>query len=331
MNHSATRRKVLANVACMAVASLLSVGPSTVMAQGYPDRPLRIVVPFSTGGAFDTVARAVAPVLAERLGQPVVIENRTGAGGTIAAQAVAKMPADGYTLLMGDIGTHGIAPYLYPNLGYDPIKDFTPISLSVTVPLVMVVNPDVPARDLSSYVAWVKRQGQAATYASGGSGGISHLAVEMFKSMGDVKMLHVPYKGSSPALVDVMGGQVQMMMPSAASSLPHIRAGKLRALAVTGARRLASMPDLPAIGEVLPGYAVEPWVGMLVAAGTPPAVVEKLRREFAAALDTPAVRERLVGLGFEVVAGSGDQLAKVIAADVARWGSIVAQSGAKAD
>lgn len=324
-----TRRTLLASASALTVLAALHAAPAA--AQAWPSKPIKIIVPFATGGAFDTVARAISPVLSERLGQPVVVENRTGAGGTIAALAVTKMPADGYTLFMGDIGTHGIAPYLYSKLGYDPVKDFIPVSYSVTAPLIMVVNPEVTSKDVRGYIAMSKSQPDKANYASGGTGGISHLAVEMLKSMGDVNLLHVPYKGAAPALTDVMGGQVQMMMPSVATAMPHIKAGKLRAVAVTGSRRLASLPDLPTIGESLPGYSVEPWVGILVAAGTPRPVVDVLQREFAAALNTPAVRERLVSMGFEVLGGSGDDLAKAINIDLARWGKIVAQSGAKAD
>ncbi len=324
-----TRRRLAALGLAGAAGTLLAT--PAVHAQSYPSRPVRILVPFSAGGAFDAVGRLLAPGLAEQLGQPVVVENRPGAGGTIAAQAVARGAADGYTLLLGDIGTHNIAPFLYSKLAYDPQKDFVAINHSVTLPLVVVVNPAVPANDIRGYLAHVRANASTSNYASSGSGGISHLAVEQLKAIGQVDIQHIPYKGAAQALADVVSGQVQMMAPSVATALPFIQAGKLRPIGVTSERRLTLLPDVPPIAESLPGYVVEPWVGLLVAAGTPGEAVERLRQASHTVLASTALRERLVAAGFEVVNGSGDALAGVIRKDAERWGRIVAQSGAKID
>jgi tripartite-type tricarboxylate transporter receptor subunit TctC len=314
-------------ISLCALAPLFRTGPAG--AQAFPDRPVKLVVPFATGGASDTFARVVGQALSERLGQPFVVENRTGAGGTVAAALVARAPADGYTLFVGDIGTHGIASALYPKLAYDPIKDFVPISHSVASVLVVVVPPTVPARDMRAFIALARAKPGRIDYASSGSGGVSHLAVEMLKAQTGTYMVHVPYKGGAPALTDLMGSQVQMMMPSVSTSLQHIRSGKLRALAVASGKRSAVLPEVPTMRESgLPDYVVEPWVGIMAPAGTPKAVTDLLDREFAAVLALPAVREKLSVQGFEVIGGNGEALARVIKADVARWGPIVRQSGA---
>jgi len=322
--YTPNRRSLLATAAALAA---LHAAPA--LGQAFPARPVKLVVPFATGGASDTLARLLGQVLSERLGQPFVVENRTGAGGTVAAALVAKAPADGYTLFVGDIGTHGIASSLYPKLGYDPVKDFVPISHSVASPLTVVVTPGMQTRDMRGFIAEAKSKPGKIDYASSGSGGISHLAVELLKSQTGSYMVHVPYKGGSPALIDVMGGQVQMMMPSVSTSRPHIRSGKLRALAVASAKRSSVLPDVPTVRESgLPDYVVEPWVGIMAPAGTPKAVTDLLDREFAAVLALPAVREKLSAQGFEVIGGNGEALGRVIRNEVARWGPIVKQSGA---
>ena len=316
----------LAPLITLATVALCMSGAA---AQDFPNKPIRLVVPFATGGASDTFARVLGQALAERLGQPFVVENRAGAGGTVAAALVAKAPADGYTLVIGDIGTHGIASALYPQLPYDPVKDFAPISHSVMSGLVLVVTPGMPVQDVRGLLAQARAHPGKIDYASSGAGGISHLAVEMLKGMAGVELLHVPYKGGAPALADLMGGQVQMMMPSVSTSLAHIRSGKLRALAVASGRRSAVLPDVPTLRESgLPDYVVEPWVGVMAPAGTPAATVELLDRAFAAALQRPDVREKLMAQGFEVIGGNGAALARVVREEVARWGPIVKRSGA---
>ncbi len=315
-----------------ASAAVLTLQMGSVLAQTYPNKPIRLIVPFGAGGASDTFARVVGNAMSERLGQPFIVENRTGAGGTVAANSVAKSVPDGYTLFIGDIGTHSIAVSLYPKLSYDPIREFIPISYSVTLPLVLVVNPSVQANDLRSLIALAKARPGKIDYASSGSGGISHLAVEMLKSTADIDIVHVPYKGGTSGLTDVMGGQVQIMIPSLSTALPYIRTGKLRALGTASAKRSTLLPDVPTLRESgLPNYVVEPWVGILAPAGTPKPVVDRLEREFASVLNLPQVREKLTAQGFEVIAGSGDAFANVIKTDVSRWAKIVQQSGAKVE
>ncbi|CAN5521561.1 tripartite tricarboxylate transporter substrate binding protein [soil metagenome] len=319
------RRALLAAAASLSVTHF---APALAQA-AFPNRPVKLVVPFATGGASDTFARVVGQALGERLGQPFVVENRSGAGGTVAAALVAKSSPDGYTLFVGDIGTHGIASSLYPKLGYDAVKDFVPISYSVASVLVVVVTPSVAARDMRSFIAEAKSKPGKIDYASSGAGGISHLAVEMLKNQTGAYMVHVPYKGGAPALTDVMGGQVQMMMPSVSTSLQHIRSGRLRALAVAAGKRSSVLPDVPTMRESgLRDYVVEPWIGIMAPAGTPKSVTDLLDREFAAVLALPAVKEKLSAQGFEVIGGSGEMLGKVIKADVERWGPIVRKSGA---
>ncbi|MEO8387998.1 tripartite tricarboxylate transporter substrate binding protein [Polaromonas sp.] len=317
---------------CTCVALTALHATPTLAQSTFPNKPVRLVVPFATGGASDTFARLVGQVLSERLGQPFVVENRTGAGGTVGANLVAKAPADGYTLFVGDIGTHGIASSLYTKLGYDPIKDFVPISYSVSSPLVLVVTPSLQAKDVRSFIADARARPGKLDYASSGRGGISHLAVEMLKAQTGIYMVHVPYKGGAPALTDLMGGQVQMMMPSVSTSLQHIRSGRLRALGVASTKRSSVLPDIPTLRESgLPDYVVEPWIGIMAPAGTSKAVTDLLQREFSAVLALPAVREKLMVQGFEVVGGNGDELARVIKNDVARWATIVKQSGAQVE
>jgi len=313
-------------------AALLTFAAQTASAQAptaFPSKPVRVVVSYATGGAFDSFARIVGQVLSERLGQPFLVDNRPGAGGTVAAAYAAKAPADGYTLFLADTGTHAIAPVLYANPGYDPIKDFVPVSLSVSTPLVLVASPSV-ATDLRDLIAQAKARPGSIAYASPGSGGISHLGMEMFKLMAGIDLLHVPYKGSGPAMADLLGGQVQVTLASISTALPHIRAGKVRAFGVTSALRVASLPDVPTFREAgLPDFAVETWLGVLAPAGTPRPIIDLLQREFTAVLKLPHVRAKLAAQNFEVIAGTGDGLTSAILVDKSRWASIVKQSGAR--
>jgi tripartite-type tricarboxylate transporter receptor subunit TctC len=305
---------------------------SVAFAQAYPNKPIRLIVPVASAGASDGFARIVAQALGDRLGQSVVVENRTGAGGTLGANFVAKAPADGYTLFVGDTGTHGIATSLYPKLPYNAITDFTPLSHSATGQLVMVTVPSLPIKDVREFINYAKAKPGKTDYASGGSGGISHLAVELFKMQTGTFMVHVPYRGGSPALTDVIGGQVQMMMPSLATAMPHIRAGRLKAIGVSSSKRSPLLPDVPTLKESgLADFSVESWVGILAPAGIPKNVSDILQKEIAAVLATPAVRDKLIALGSEVPAGNGDALSRVIQTDVLRWAKVVKQSGAQID
>src|SRR5512140_1202101 len=263
-------------------------------AQSYPSKPIRLVCPFPPGGAVDIASRAVAHELTQILGQPVTVDNRPGAGGNIGAEITAKSAPDGYTLLMTTSGIMGINPALYSKLPFDPIKDFAPISMLVSLNNVLVLHPSVPAKSVQEVIALAKAQPGKLTYASSGNGTSIHLSGELFKTMTGVDMLHIPYKGSAPAVTDLLGGQVNMMFDNIPSSLPHIKAGKLRALAVTGAKRSQLLPDLPTIAEAgVPGYESYVWFGVVAPAGTPSSIVQRLNAAIAKAAAAPAFHSRL--------------------------------------
>lgn len=309
------------------------------LAQGHwPSRPLRLVVPFTPGGTTDLLARAMAPELQQRLGQAVVVDNRPGAGGNIGSAEVAKA-SDGHTLLMGTVGTHAINAALYPKLPYDPVKDFAPITLVAAVPNVLVLNPANAARYGIHGVADLIRVARAnpgkLNMASSGNGTSIHLAGELFKSMTGSFMLHFPYRGSGPALMDLMAGNMDLMFDNLPSALPHIKAGKLLALAVTSAQRSPAVPELPTVAEAggapLKGYEASSWFGLLAPATQPADQVARLQREAAAALATTVLRERLAGQGAAAGGGTSAEFATLIAGEMAKWAKVVKVSGAKVD
>jgi tripartite-type tricarboxylate transporter receptor subunit TctC len=313
------------------IACLLAALASAVLAQSeYPNRPIRLIVTVPPGGAADFIARLVGGRVGEALGQPVVVENRGGAGGTIAADAVAKAAPDGYTLLQNSITTHGIGPHLYSKLPYDPVKDFAPVSMLATLPLIMAVNADLPFRTVDELIAYGKAK--PLNFASSGNGGAPHMAGELFKSVTGVEMLHVPYKGSGPAVADLVGGRVQVMFDGAPSLIAHVKSGKLRVLAAASPQRNRLLPDVPAFAELgLPRIAVALWYGILAPAGTPRAVVEKLNREIGRALETPDVRERLQGQGADPMPGTPGAFAAFMQDEMAKWAPVVKQAGVKLD
>jgi len=301
-------------------------------AQNYPSKPIRLVCPFPPGGAVDIASRAVAHELQQVLGQPVTVDNRPGAGGNIGADAAAKSAPDGYTLLMTTSGIMAINPALYSKLPFDTVKDFAPVSVLVSLNNVLVVNPSVPAKSVKELIALAKAQPGKLTYASSGNGTSIHLSGELFKSMTGVDLLHIPYKGSSPAVTDLLGGQVNMMFDNIPSSLPHIRAGKLRALAVTGSKRSQLLPDLPTIAEAgVPGYDSYVWFGIVAPAGTPPDIIAKLNATLVKIAATPAFRDRLSAQGYDVLSTTPEQMAASIRGEIAKWGKIVKASGAHVD
>jgi len=326
------RRPLLHLALCAALASLaLTAGPAAAQAPAWPAKPIRLVVPYPPGGPTDVLLRIVGAQLAERLGQPVLIDNKPGASGMVGADMVAKAPADGYTLL-GNASIHVINPSLYPKTPYDAIKDFTPVSLVAEVPLVLVVSPALAATQVKDVIALAKAKPGALAFASSGNAAAPHLAGEAFKHAAGVDLLHVPYKGSGPALTDLMGGQVQLMFDSMPSSMPFIQAGKLRALAVTTARRSTALPQLPTVAEAgLPGFDMSTWYGLWAPAGTPREVVARLGTEVAAIVRLPAVRERLLALGAEPVGNTPDEFAAFNRSELAKWARIVKQSGARVD
>jgi tripartite-type tricarboxylate transporter receptor subunit TctC len=315
-----------------AAAACVALIATAAWAQPYPTRPIRVVVPFPAGGTTDVLARAAAQKLSETFGQPTVVDNRPGAGGNIGAELVAKSPPDGYTLLMGTVGTHAINPSLYPRMPYDHVKDFAPIILVAGVPNVLVINPTLPVNSVQELIAYAKANPNKLNFASSGNGTSIHLSGELFKTMTGVQMAHVPYKGSAPALQDLMGGSVQLMFDNLPSSLALIKSGKLKALAVTSMTRAAALPDVPTLAESgLPGFEASSWFGLLAPAGTPQAVVLKLNGEVAKWLATPEAREKLLAQGAIAAGGTPEDFARHIAAETAKWQKVVKESGAKID
>jgi tripartite-type tricarboxylate transporter receptor subunit TctC len=312
-------------------AALLGLMPFVAPAQDYPRKPVRMIIPYPPGGPTDILGRIVAQNLSERFGQQVVVENKPGASGMIGADLVAKSPPDGYTLL-ANASIHVINPSLYKNPTYDAIKDFTPVSLIAEVPLVLVVAPELPVKSVKDLIALAKTKSGKLNFASSGNAAAPHLAGEAFKIATGVDMQHVPYKGSGPALTDLMGGQVQLMFDSLPSSISHIKSGKLRAIAVTTAKRASALPNVPTIAESgVPGFDISTWYGIWAPAGTPKEIVSKLSDEIAKIVKLPDVRERLAGLGAEPVGNSPDEFAAYCRSELAKWAKIVKASGATVD
>ena len=317
---------------CWAIAALLAVFAQNAFAQAYPTHSIRLVVPFPAGGTTDILARAAAQKLSESLGQAVVVDKRPGAAGNIGADLVAKSAPDGYTLLMGTVGTHAINPGLYAKMPYDHVKDFVPVVLVAGVPNVLAVYPAFPVNSVAELIALAKSKPGTINFASSGSGTSIHLSGELFKTMAGVDMTHIPYKGSSPALTDLMGGQVQIMFDNLPSSLPLIKAGKLRAIAVTSLKRAPALPDVPTISESgLPGFEASSWFGVLAPAGTPAPIVAKLNADVNKWLQSPEAREQLLAQGANAAGGTPEQFAAHIRAETEKWAKVVKASGAKAD
>jgi len=318
-------------VGCHAASVLLSAILATSSAFAYPTKPLRLVVPFPPGGPVDITARIVGPELSQAVGQPVVIDNRGGAGGILGSDAVAKSVADGHTLLLGTV-SNAINPSVVPKLPFDAQKDFTAVTMLVVITSLLAVHPSVQATSVQSLLALAKAKPGALRYASTGNGTPGHLAAELFKSMGGIDMLHVPYKGAAPALVDVISGQVHVVLLSAPGLVPHVRAGRLRALAVTNARRSALFPDLPTIAESgLPGFEAEGWHGIFVPSGTPAAAVTTLNRMLLGVIGNEEVRKRLMQGGAEPVGLPPAEFAAKFRAEVERWARVVKSAGIRAD
>ena len=313
-------------------ALLLGCLPVALAAQGtYPNKPIRMIVPYPPGGPTDVLGRIVAQKLSESLGQQVVVENRPGASGMIGSEMVAKAAPDGYTLLT-NASIHVINPSLYAKMSFDALRDFAPVSLIAQVPLILVVNPALPVKSVQELIALGKAQPNRLNFGSSGNAAAPHLAGESFKIATGIQMQHVPYKGSAPALTDLIGGQVQLIFDSMPSAMPHVKSGKIRALAVTTAKRSPTVPDLPTIAESgVPGFDISTWYGVWAPAGTPKDIVSKVAAEMAKALQQPAVRERLAALGAEPVGNTPEEFAAYCQAELAKWSRIVRESGAKAD
>jgi len=313
-----------------ALFALLLVCSSAFAQTDFPSRPIRLVVTVPPGGAADFIARLVGGKLSESLGQPVVVENKAGASGTIAADAVAKAPADGYTLLQNSITTHGIGPHLFEKLPYDPVKDFSPVSGLALLPLIMSVNAELPAKDVKELIAYAKTH--SVNFASSGSGGAPHMAGELFKSVTGAPIVHVPYKGSGPAVADVVGGRVQIMFDAAPSLIAHVRSGKLRVLAAASRERNRLLPEVPTFAELgYPQIDVSLWYGLLAPAGTPRAVVEKLNRSVGQVLEAKDVTDRLHAQGAEPMRGAPEAFAAFMRQEMAKWAPVVKAANVKAE
>lgn len=317
----------------IAVAGPLLLSAVVAQAQsGYPIRPVRLIVTVPPGGAADLVARVMAQKLGDALGQTFVVDNRAGGGGQIAADTVAKAAPDGYTTLLASITTHGIGPHIYAKLPYDPVKDFAPVCLYATMPMIMVANAQLPVKNVPELIALAKAKPNSISFASSGSGGAPHLVGELFKNVTGAPLQHVPYKGSAPGAADVAGGQVQLMFDALAPHLPHLKSGRTKVLAAISPARLPVAPEAPTMTELgFPKVAASIWYGMLVPAGTPKALITKLNAEANKALAMPDVKERLAGAGIDVGGGTPEDYAKFIRDELAKWGPVVKASGAKLD
>jgi len=333
------RRLLTLSTQALVLGMFATVGVQTLAQQAWPSKPVRIVVPFAPGGTTDILARAIAPELSRVFGQTFYVENKAGAGGNLGAEIVAKAPNDGYTLLMGTVGTHGINRALYNKLPYDPIKDFVPITVVAGVPNVMIMNADMAKahniNSVSDFMAYAKANPGKLNMASSGNGTSIHLAGELFKSMSGTYMVHFPYKGSNPALLDLIGGSMDVMFDNLPSAMPHIKSGRLKALAVTSSQRSAALPDIPTVeeagGPALKGFEASSWFGLLAPAGTSVDVVNRVQQEVTKSLGTQAIKDKLLSQGAIPGGNSPDDFAKFIDAEHKKWAQVVKASGAKVD
>jgi tripartite-type tricarboxylate transporter receptor subunit TctC len=317
-------------LAIFAGFALATFGSPSAFAQAYPAKPIRLIVPFPPGGSTDIVARIVALKLGDRLGQQVVVENRGGAGGTIGTEAVAKAPPDGYTLGVASTSTHAVAPSVYGKLGYDPVKDFAPISLVAVSPYLLVVHPDVPAKSLSEFVAYARTRPGKLNYASAGTGSTTHLAMEMLKSAAGLYIVHIPYNGNGPAGTAVIGGQVEALFGSLPAVLPHAKSGRVRPLAVGTPKRSPSLPEVPTVAESgFAGFDASLWLAIMAPAGTPPAVIDRLHKEVLAAIAAPDASDALNKAGAEPITSTPAELAGMVKDGVEKYAKVVKQAGVK--
>jgi tripartite-type tricarboxylate transporter receptor subunit TctC len=319
-----TATRTLASAAAL-LAFFSAAAPA---AETYPSHPIRMLVGFAPGGGTDTTARALTPKLSERLGQQVIVDNRPGAAGNIATEITTKAPADGYTILMGTIAALSINPTLYGNLPFDPLRDLTPVTRAVDSTNILVVHPSVPAKTVKDLIALAKTK--SLNGGSSGVGGAGHLALELFNVMAGTKIVHIPYKGGGPAMVDLVGGQINLIFATAASAIPHIQSGKIRAIAVTTLNRSKLVPELPTVSEAgLKGFEANNWYGIVVPAKTPKPIIERLNKEFVAVLNMPDVREVLFKQGLDAAPSTPDAFGAYIKAETAKWAKVIKASGAK--
>ena len=313
----------------LVLGAALILAATAAMAQNYPTRPVRFVVPYAPGGSTDTLARTMGTKLSDLLGQQVVVDNRPGANGDIGMSIVAKAPPDGYTIVLGYIANLAIGPSLYDRMPYDPVKDFTPITQVAGASNIFVTHPSLPARNFKEFIAYAKANPKKVTFASAGVASVGHLTGELLNDMAGIDMLHVPYKGSGQAISDLVGGHVKVMISGMASTLPHVRSGKLIGIVTTGAKRTPATPDIPTIAETYPGFESSSWFGVLGPAGMPKPVVMRLNADIHKALQDPAVAKRLADVGFEITYGTPEQFAAYIQSEIRKWAKVVKASGAK--
>ena len=325
-------RRLVAGAFLAALTALTVLATPAAKAQGYPNKPIRLICPFPPAGAVDIASRAIATELSRQLGVPVTVENRPGAGGNLGGAEAARSAPDGYTLFMSTSGINAINPVLYAKMPFDPNRDLVPISALVSLNNVLVVHPSLKANSVAEFIALAKAQPGQINYASSGSGTSVHMSGEMFKFLAKVDMQHIPYKGSAPAVTDLLGGQVMAMFDNIPSALPHIKAGKLRALATTGAKRDATLPELPTLAESgVAGYESGVWFGLMVPAGTPREITAKLSAEAAKGTRSPEFVKRMTELGYNIIGSTADEMGEMVKGEIARWTPIVKASGAKAD
>lgn len=314
------RRRFLGSAAALTVAAL---APSRLFADDYPTRPVTLYVPFPAGGSPDILSRLLGRKLSEALSKPFVIENRGGAGGSIAAQAVARMEPDGYSLMMGHIGTLAVNPSIYPNLKYDPLKSFAPICMVAIVYNLLVVNPSLPVNSVRELIDYARKNPRQLSYASGGKGSAAHIAMAAFADAAKIEMLHVPYRGTNPAVTDVIAGHVQLTLTGATALLEHVRGGRVRALGVAGLKRLASEPQIPTLAETLPGFEANQWYGVVAPAGVPEPIVQRLNAEIRTAMQALEIVEALARDGADVWVTSPAEFRDYIGAEMTRWGELI--------
>jgi tripartite-type tricarboxylate transporter receptor subunit TctC len=315
----------------LVAATVISAQPAEAQ-KAYPDKPVRIVVPFAAGGGVDILTRIMGQYLTERLGQQVIVDNRPGAGGNLGTDGVAKSPPDGYTLVMGTTGTHTINPGLYPKLPYDAVKDFRPITLTASVPNLLVVNPELPVKSARELIELAKASPGKLNFGSFGNGTSNHLSGELLKSVAQIDVVHVPYKNAPQAVIDLMTGQISFAFINMPLALPHVQGGKLRALAVTGAKRSTAAPEFPTMAEAgVPGFVVESWYGLLAPAGTPDAIIERLHRDVVAVLAKPEVQSAFAQQGAEPMTSTPAEFATLIVEGKKQWAEIIRISGAQLD
>lgn len=306
--------------------------PLAAVAQGWPTKqPIKFIVVYPPGGASDVTARIIAQKLTESLGQTVFVENKAGANGMIATEYVAKSPPDGYTILMANLGPNAISPAVYKKLPYDGVKDFAPITLTTIVPQIMVVNPKVPVKTPAELIVYSKANPGKVTFASAGNAASNHLSGELFNSMAGIKMMHVPYKGDAPSITDLMSGTVDVALPTAIAVMGHVKSGKLRAVGVTGTKRLPSLPDVPTIAETLPGYEAVSWGGVMAPAGTPPEIIKRLNVEINRILKMPDVAEKLESLGAIIVGSTPEEFGEYVKTEIAKWGKVARDNNVSLD